>query len=55
MKKPILVLLFEAYKFRVPMKDGSNEFDWKQCLKKAESDSKAGTKPNVNFKWPEPK
>jgi hypothetical protein len=44
----------DAYKFNVPRKaPGNDDFDWKQCLKDADARFKSGSKPNVNFEWPE--
>lgn len=46
---------FEDYQFTVPGKAGDYRFDWKECLKKAEADFRAGKEPHVLFRWPQPK
>jgi hypothetical protein len=47
---------YEGYKFNVPRKQpGNDDVDWKKCLLDAEATFSQGKKPNVNFKWPEPK
>jgi hypothetical protein len=46
---------FEGYRFRVLMKAGHVDFDWKDRLKSAELDAKKGKSPEVMFNWPERK
>lgn len=45
---------FEKYHFRVPVKGGEEEYDWKRCFKEALASHQAAKKPNVLFDWPEP-
>lgn len=44
---------FENYKFYTVEKDGPTDYDWKECLREAESEWKAGKKAGFAFRCPE--